>query len=124
MTVPYESSFEEGERFLYAKVVGERTPENVLRFFGEVREARERLGHSAVLLHMNLTGPTLGIGGIYSVASQGSRTAVTLKRIAYVEGAVANPEGPGFAATVAANRGVNIRLFDTVPAAIDWLLHG
>jgi hypothetical protein len=107
--------------YLHARVVGTRSPQNVLRFLKETHDACVGGGYSAVLLEMNLTGPSLDAGDIYQVISRGSSTGVALQRVAYVEAAIENPDKARFAETVAVNRGVNVRLFADVDSAIRWL---
>ena len=80
-----------------------------------------RAGHAAVLLEMNLSGPSLDPGSIVRVISQRSGNAVKLKRIAYVDATMDDSEKPKFAETVAVNRGVNVRLFRDLDAAKAWL---
>src|SRR5258707_12185228 len=105
----YHLTIEEGPSYLHASVVGPRNPENARRFLEEVYGACVKGGHAAVLLEMNLSGPSLDPGSIFRVISQRSGDATSLKRIAYVD-AAGNPERPKFAQTVAANRGGNVRL--------------
>jgi hypothetical protein len=123
MPDPYASTFEETPGYLHARVVGARTPDNLLRFFREVRETSARLGQPVVLMEMELTGPSLDIATIFGIISKSSSEGARLKQIAYVEARPANPDAAKFAATVAANRGVNIRLFGDVDSAVGWLLH-
>ncbi len=117
----YQVTFEERPTYLHAKVAGPRTPENALRFLKEVHEASVRLGHTAVLLEMNMTGPPLGIASVFSVISERSPEGAKLRRIAYVEVSVDSADAARFATTVAVNRGVNVRLFADVDAAALWL---
>ena len=116
----YQLTIEEGPSYLHARVVGLRNPENALRFLEEAYRACVKGGHAAVLLEMNLSGPSLDPGSIFQVISQRSGDATSLRRIAYVD-AAGNPERPKFAETVAANRGVNVRLFGDLDAAKAWL---
>jgi len=116
----YQLTIEEGLSYLHATVVGPRNPENALRFLQEAHDACVKGEHAAVLLEMNLLGPSLDPGSIFRVISQRSSDATRLKRIAYVD-AAGNPERPKFAETVATNRGVNVRLFQDLDAAKAWL---
>ena len=74
------------------------------------------------MLVMNLEGPPLDRGAIFSVISGGAPDGIRLRRIAYVDPKAEHPDGPTFATTVAANRGVNVRLFWKVEDAERWLL--
>jgi hypothetical protein len=48
-----------------------------------------------------------------------------LRKIAYVDDSIDfDPGMPVFAETVAVNRGVNVRLFQNVELAEEWLLRG
>jgi hypothetical protein len=119
--VPYRCTFVDGPGYLHARVEGDRTPQNVKRYFDDVVAASVERGMTDVLLEMNLTGPSLGKAGIFSVIQQSSRDASRFKRIAYVEVSSNDPAAPKFAETVAANRGANVRLFPDVALAARWL---
>ena len=88
----------------------------------DVHEAWVQRNCSAVLLEMNLSGPSLNVLSIFNIISERAPYAFGLKRIAYVErGSGRAPEQARFAETVARNRGVNVRLFWSVGEAEDWL---
>jgi hypothetical protein len=118
---PYELTLVERPRYLHAKVEGARTPENTLRFLKEVGDACMRLGHDRVLLEMNLAGPSLETGSVFSVISKSAPAGLMLRRVAYVEPPPREAARAQFAETIAKNRGVNVRLFRDVAAAEAWL---
>ena len=118
----YVLTIEERLSYLHAKVSGPRTAQNARRFLEDVHEAWVQRNHSAVLLEMNLAGPSLSILSVFNIISERAPHALGLKRIAYVDGgSEGDPEMPRFAETVARNRGVNVRLFRTLDNAEDWL---
>ena len=71
---------------------------------------------------MRLSGPSLDTSSIYDVITQRGPDGAKLRKIAYVQTKVEDPTMPYFAETVAVNRGVNVRLFQNVAAAAQWLL--
>jgi hypothetical protein len=107
--------------YLHAKVAGDRTPANALRFLEEVFSACVRSGHSNALLEMQLSGPSLSTSEIFRVISQRSRDGAALRKIAYVEASMSEAAKARFAETVAINRAVNVRLFEDVAEAARWL---
>ena len=117
----YQLTIEVQPNYLYAKVVGERTPENALRFLEEAYGACVKSGHSSLLLDMQLSGRSLPASSVYEILSQRIPDGLKLRKIAYVQPTVDDPAMPYFAETMAANRGVNVRLFPSVAAAIQWL---
>jgi hypothetical protein len=119
--IPYQLTIEAHPTYLHARVSGERTPENALRFLKEVFEACVRTGHSSALLEMQFSGPSLATGDIFRVISQRSPEGAALRRIAYVEASMSDPAKARFAETVATNRAVNVRLFTDVVEAARWL---
>jgi len=119
--MPYQSTFRELPAYVHAKVVGERTPQNMLRFLEEVSAACERSGRSAALLEMQLSGPSLSTTAVMEVLLQRIAAGRQLDKIAYVEESIDDPGMPYFAETVARNRGVNVRLFRNVETAAVWL---
>jgi hypothetical protein len=70
---------------------------------------------------MRLSGPSLNTTSIFDVISHRVPDGATLRKIAYVQTEFDDPAMPYFAETVAVNRGVNVRLFQTVHAAEQWL---
>lgn len=124
LQTPYELVVEPREGFLHARVTGERTPGNALRFLKEAHDECVRAGHTRILLEMRLTGPSLPAAEIFRVISARSAEGAKLSRIAYVEASMDDPLRPRFAETVAINRAVNVRLFRDVAAAERWLEGG
>lgn len=120
--MPYQLTVEERPAYLYAKAAGERTPANALRFLQEAYAACVKSGRSALLLDMQLSGPTLNTTSVYQVISQRVADGRNLRKIAYVDGSTGESDMPYFAETVAVNRGVNVRLFPSLAAAEKWLL--
>lgn len=119
--VPYELTLEERPAYLHARVVGPRTPENALRYLEEVYAACLRTGLSQVLLEMAFSGPSLGPSGILRVVSERSADGARLRKVAYVEASMDGQQRARFAETVAINRAVNLRLFESVGEAARWL---
>jgi hypothetical protein len=75
-----------------------------------------------VLIEENLKGPNLGIFAVYGIITKiCCQTAAAVRRVAYVD---VNPESKKevnqFAETTAVNRGVNVKLFETVHEAENW----
>src|SRR5258707_15668126 len=107
----YHLMLEEHPGYLHATATGTHTPENALRFLKEVHEACTQRGYSAVLLEMNLAGPSLDSTSIFRVIAQRSTDAAGLNKIAYVDASSRDPEKMKFAQTPPANPGLNVRLF-------------
>ena len=117
----YELTVEERPAYLHAKVVGERTAGNLLRFLEESYAACVKSGRRALLLDIGFYGPSLDTSSIYNIISQRLTEARKLHKIAYVQTNIDDPAIPYFAETVAMNRGVNVRLFQSTAAAERWL---
>jgi hypothetical protein len=118
---PYQLTLEERPTYLHAKVVGERTPANALRFLEEAYAACIQGGHDSLLLEMAFSGPSLNTTSVYNIISRRVPDGKNLRKIAYVQTEFGDPAMPYFAETVAVNRGVNVRLFQSVDAAEKWL---
>lgn len=81
-------------------------------------------GASRVLIEERLVGPRLGPFEVFSIVSRGAaRYRQAVEALAFVD---VNAEGNvmRFAEEVAVNRGFPVRVFPTVAAAEQWLLHG
>lgn len=119
--IAYELTIDVRPAYLHAKVVGERTPENALRFLKEVYSACVASGRANALLEMRLSGPSLNTSDIFRVISQRSQDGAALRKIAYVEASMSDVAKARFAETVAINRAVNVCLFQDVGEAARWL---
>ena len=117
----FKATFEDGPTYLHARLEGTRSTQNMIRFLREVHAACLERDRSVVLLEMRLEGPSLDMGAIFSVITQGSPKGGALRKIAYLEAGVHDPGRAQFAETVAINRGVNVRLFSDPEAARQWL---
>ena len=120
----YRLAIEEGDSYLHAKASGPRNPQNALRFLKESYEACEQRGHDALILEMDLSGPSLDAGSIYAIISQRTPEGAKLRRIAYVDSVMPELAKARFAETVAVNRGVNVRLFRELASAREWITRG
>ncbi|HEY7238680.1 MAG TPA: hypothetical protein VH600_05890 [Burkholderiales bacterium] len=117
----YQLTIEERPTYVYARVDGDLTPANALRFLQEAHAACVKCGRSDVLLDMQLHGPNLNTTSVYDVISQRAADGGKLRKIAYVPLQQDDRSMAHFAETVAINRGVNVRLFESVAAAERWL---
>lgn len=120
----YKLSIERRPRHVYASVRGANTPETILRYMREIREACARLGEVNVLVVVDLTGPGVSMLDLYKVMTTGSDEAIgSGLRVAYVE---LNPERSDanmfMAEDVAMTRGISVRTFRDVGLAEAWLL--
>jgi hypothetical protein len=114
-------AIEERPGYLIATASGERTAENARSFMVQAFGACMQANRPMLMMVMNLEGPPLDRGAIFSVISGGAPDGIRLRRIAYVDPMAVDPAGPMFATDVAANRGVNVRLFWKVEEAERWL---
>ena len=118
----YRLTIVERPGYVHARVTGPNTPENALRFLQESYEACVARGRSALLLEMDLSGPSLDTSSIFRIVAERTTDALKLRKIAYVEKSREKDEGKvHFAETVAVNRGVNVKLFRDVAEAERWL---
>lgn len=120
----FELSVQKKENYLHFNVTGENHPETVRNYLAAVLKECELRGYSSVLIEEDLRGPGLKVLDIFKIAEEGSQLAASqIRKIAYVD---KNHEHSyvdmKFAATVAANRGLNVRLFIGVSEAKEWLL--
>ena len=118
----YQLTIEERPTYVYARVDGDLTPANALRFLEEAHAACVKSGRADLLLDMQLRGPNLNTTSVYDVISQRAASGSKLRKIAYVPYKNEDQSMAYFAETVAMNRGVNVRLFDSVTAAERWLV--
>jgi len=109
--------------YLHVMVTGDNTPGDVAGYLDQIRRVCAEHGLSKVLIEENLTGPQLETVDVYDVISAASRGVTpAIRFIALVDTNPQHDFAPmEFAETVAANRGVNVRVFRDVPAAAAWI---
>jgi len=116
----YTLTIEAEGDYLHAIVTGVNSVENVVAYLQELRQECEARGCFRVLIEERLEGPRLRTLDVFQIASQGAVGASRMDAMAFVD---VNAEGElmKFAETVAANRGMPIRLFSSVSDARKWL---
>jgi len=119
----YQLAIDVTPGYLHARVTGENSVETVLQYLAGVRQACIAHSRTKVLVEENLRGPSLDLVTIFRViAGNAAQDAVLGLRIAYVD---TNPEHVvdrrQFAETVAVNRGIQVRVFESVAEAEAWL---
>ena len=118
----YEFTVKQKPTYLHATGTGARTEENARRFLVDAYRASVQRRCGSLLLEMKFSGPPLALASIYSVIAERSPDGAKLERIAYVDADHEQaPDATEFAALVAVNRGVNIRLFRSLSEAEHWL---
>ena len=118
----YNLTFQKRHNFLHAKVTGENSIENVKRYLEEVLQKCKETSSSLVLIEEQLAGPRLDTIKVFEIAAEGSaQSRGHFKAIAYVD---INAEGDlmHFAETVAVNRALRLKVFQSVAEAENWLI--
>ena len=118
----YDFSVEQKDHYLHVKGWGELNAAAVRQLLVDAYQACVERNVGSLLLEMQLTGTNLGMGEVFSVINERSHQGSKLTRIAYVERNTDLPrQFAEFAELVAKNRFVNVRLFDDVADAQQWL---
>lgn len=116
----YEIEFEQRPLYLAARVTGENSAENVVRYMEDVRGKCESTGCRYVLVHECLEGPRLSVLELYKLLSDGvARTRGSFGGLALVDESMGDTSE--FAETVATNRGMPLRVFHDVETATQWI---
>jgi hypothetical protein len=122
--VTYTLTVDQKPAYLHAVVTGENSAQTVEQYMEELMRECTARGASRVLIEERLVGPRLGPFEVFSMVSRGTaRYSRAVEALAFVD---VNAEGNvmRFAEEVAVNRGFPVRMFPTVAAAEQWLLHG
>jgi len=104
-------------------VTGENSPETVRRYLEDAFYTCLQRNCSIVLIEENLSDAGSGVPDVPQIVTEGSkRTWPTVRRIAYVDANKAHSQlDRTFAQTVPVNLGINVKLFQTVKEAEEWL---
>ena len=121
MKTPYQITFTDREEYLYAAVSGEEDSLEVsIAYWTEVlAEARER-GKNKLLVTENFTNAVSAID-MYMLVEEMQKRGVTDLKIAFVDSEFSQFEMNKFAETVAVNRGIYAKIFNTEVEADQWL---
>jgi len=118
----FDLKLEETTAYLHAVVTGDNTKDDVVGYLQALMHECRLRGTARVLIEERLTGPRLGPVDVFDIAAQGSNEAAgIMQAIAFVD-VYAIGDTMKFAEDVAVNRGLPIRMFDSVVDAEVWLV--
>lgn len=120
----HSTSIEFNGSYLHVTVIGDNTPGDLEGYFKEVNSACQQYNCYNILIEENLSGPSIGTTNTFKLIDRNKSLLMGMThRMAYVD---LNPEhdvkNNRFGETVAMNRGINVKLFDNVADAAEWLL--
>ena len=109
--------------YLHITAEGDTTAGDIAGYLSEGLEKCIELRCPNILIEENLKGRSLGIFAVYEIVTKICwQAASVIRQVAYVD---VSPEHKKevnqFAETTAVNRGVNVKLFETVAEAENWL---
>ena len=120
--MPYELSTVPLDNYLHVKVRGQNDTTTVNAYLLDVARLCRKHKYSAVLIEEFLSGPSLSMADIFNIIRNRSSDAWFLSHIAYVDTNSEHDFGQmKFAEMVALNEGVQVRMFQDLKAAHDWL---
>ena len=118
---PYKIAFEYRPTYLYAHVEGEKYSfEILMQYFEEIVEECRENNFRQVLVEEDITEITSMVD-IFRTASELPRLGFTRIRLAFVDRHPKHKDLNKFCLLVAANRGMDVQLFDNVSDADIWL---
>jgi len=109
--------------YLHVIAEGDTTIEDVAGYLSEALKKCIELHTPNVLIEENLNGPSLGIFAVYEIVTKICwQAALAIRQVAYVDISQEHKkEVNRFAEITAVNRGVNVKLCETVAEAENWL---
>jgi hypothetical protein len=120
--MPYELTTIAHDNYLHVKVRGQNTNATVSAYLLDIARLCRKHKYSAVLIEEYLSGPSLSMADIFNIIRTRSSDAWFLSHIAYID---TNTEHDfsqmKFAETVALNEGVQVKMFQDLKAAHQWL---
>jgi hypothetical protein len=117
-----EVTFKVFPGYLHAIGTGERTPGNITKFFEQAVAMCKQGRHAGLLFESRLTGRSVDDATlVFDAISAAIPDLAALRKLAYVPGPGQDPRSSSFAETVAINRGVDARVFETAEAAAEWV---
>ena len=120
--MPYEITTILHDNYLHVKVRGQNNNATVSAYLLDVARLCRKNNYSAVLIEENLSGPSLLMADIFNIIRTRSSDAWFLSHIAYVDTNTEHDFGQmKFAEMVALNEGVQVKMFQDLNAAQQWL---
>lgn len=120
--MPYEITTIPFDNYLHVKVVGQNNPTTVSSYLLDVARLCRKHNYSAVLIEESLSGPSLSMAEIFNIIRSRSSDAWFLSHIAYVDTNTDHDFSQmKFAEMVALNEGVQVKMFQNLNAAHQWL---
>jgi hypothetical protein len=120
--MPYEITTVQYDNYLHVRVVGQNNPTTVSSYLLDVARLCRKHNYSAVLIEEFLSGPSLSMAEIFNIIRSRSSDAWFLSHIAYVDTNTDHDFGQmKFAEMVGLNEGVQVRMFEDLKAAQEWL---
>lgn len=120
--MPYELTTIPYDNYLHVKVRGQNNNATVSSYLLDVARLCRKHNYSAVLIEEYLSGPSLSMADIFNIIRNRSSDAWFLSHIAYVD---TNTEHDfsqmKFAEMVALNEGVQVKMFQDLSTAQQWL---
>jgi hypothetical protein len=117
----YELTIVQKAGYLHGIVTGRNSRDAVVGYLGQGLHVCIARGCAHALIEARLKGPRLALWDIFDIAAEHSRFDVGIfKSIAYVD-TRAPAELLTFIQHVTGNRGLPLRVFNTVAAAEQWL---
>lgn len=116
----YSISFQRRPEYLYVRVTGENSRDNVMGYLADLERECEAIECFRVLVDERLEGPRLPEMEVFAIASEGSKKALgKFEAIAYVDEQMGDMAQ--FAETAAVSRGMPVAIFSNVEDADRWL---
>jgi hypothetical protein len=120
--MPYELTTIPYDNYLHVKVRGQNNDTTVNAYLLDVARLCRKHNYSAVLIEEYLSGPSLSMADIFNIIRNRSSDAWFLSHIAYVDTNSEHDFGQmKFAEMVALNEGVQVKMFQNLKAAQQWL---
>jgi hypothetical protein len=120
----YKIAYNNRPDYLHAVITGTCTKESVAGYLEEVLRKCIEIGTKQIFIEQRLDGPRLETDTVYQIASSISTNALAsgvFEAIAFVDVNAESVLNLKFAESVAANRGLPVKVFFSVNDAEHWL---
>ncbi len=119
---PYNLSFEKRDSYRYVYVEGEEDSFEIShQYWTEVAKECERTGMMKLLVEENIVGNG-PMPDMFNLSAALPDMGFSDRKIAFVDCIADQAELNSFGELVAVNRGLNVKMFDNISAAEEWLL--
>jgi len=116
----YQLTFEDRDAYLYARLNGEDSFAASLSYWNEIADKVKALGYQKLLIHEDLAGEVVE-SEMHEIIMDLMPSGLLDVQIAFFDENLNDASINALGQSLAVNKGANVKIFDSLNAAQDWI---